>query len=282
VNYTNFKFSIRFLSHGLLVIFLLLGAGCAVHRGTIHEIEEGQTLWRISQVYGVELNTLLEVNGIEDPASVRAGTDIIIPGADRVREVPSTPQRTARQADDSRPSPDLDENESRGSNSSSSSNSGGLNQESNTSSSAPSSESSAASKSNDEAPTRYFDPVWPCDGRLASRFKKDEGPAERGIRIHTSEGSVAKAAEEGNIKLAGSWDKMPELGKIVIIFHSHDFTTVYAHLKSLSVSEGETVSRGQPIGTVGQTGAVDRSVCYFEVRYELEPRDPLIFLGEST
>ncbi len=268
----------------LMLIFLFVG-GCAVHRGVKHEIREGQTLWRISKVYGVELNTLLKVNNIENPSTVRAGTEIVIPGASRVRDVPSTPRQAARRSSSSQSKPD----ESSESNVTSASNSGGTDQNPTSSSPTRRSErsknptsSADPSGSNRGNPSQYFDPVWPCDGRLASRFEKNQGPAKRGIRIHSSEGSLVKAAEEGNIKLAGSWDKMPELGKIVIIFHSHDFTTVYAHLKSLKVSEGETVNREQTIGTVGQTGEVDRSLCYFEVRYELEPRDPLIFLGEST
>jgi lipoprotein NlpD len=276
---------------GLVFALLLLLSGCAVHRGTLHEIEKGQTLWRISQVYDVELDTLLKVNDIDNPSTVRAGTNIVIPGAERVRDVPATPQRTVQRSTSSTSSSAAStDNPAPETNSNSSSDRTTGNNSSPSSSSAPSDPGGSTdpepepgdAESNAEAPTQYFDPVWPCEGRLASRFKKSKGPTERGIRIHTSEGSLVKAAEEGNIKLAGSWDKMPELGKIVIIFHSHDFTTVYAHLKSLNVSEGETVNRGQPIGAVGQTGAVDRAMCYFEVRYELEPRDPLIFLGEST
>lgn len=240
-------------------------------------------------MYDVELDTLLKVNDIDDPSTVRAGTKIMIPAADRVREVPSTPRRTGRRSTNP-PSSSSTGNSAPESNTNSSTDRTTTGNNSSVSSSSPSNSGGSTdpesepedSDSNVDAPTQYFDPVWPCEGRLASRFKKSKGPTERGIRIHTSEGSLVKAAEEGNIKLAGSWEKMPELGKIVIIFHSHDFTTVYAHLKSLNVSEGETVNRGQPIGTVGQTGAVDRAMCYFEVRYELEPRDPLIFLGEST
>jgi murein DD-endopeptidase MepM/ murein hydrolase activator NlpD len=130
--------------------------------------------------------------------------------------------------------------------------------------------------------SNYFDPVWPCEGRLASRFNRDKFPTHRGIRIHTSEESLVRAAEKGNIQLAGTFEGMPGLGKIVIIFHSHDFQTVYAHLKELKVSEGEAVDRDQPIGVAGSTGDVNRPMCYFEIRYKVEPRDPLIFLGERS
>lgn len=252
---------------------------CAIRRGPLHEVETGQTLWRISQVYDVKLDTLLKVNDIEDPTAVKPGTRIIIPGAGELRDVPASPQQAARKDPSGGGSTTADAETSSPPEPSSSSG-GATDREGSGESDGPPASSSA---SGEEPPGgSYFDPVRPCDGRLASRFDKDKGPSHRGIRIHTSEGNLVKAAEEGNIKLAGSWDQMPELGKIVIIFHSHDFTTVYAHLKSLNVSEGETVERDEPIGTVGRTGNVDRPVCYFEVRYKLEPRDPLIFLGEST
>lgn len=268
---------------GLVLLIALLLSACAVRRGVIHKVKEGQTLWRISRVYNVKINTLLEVNDIDDPRTVRPGTEIVIPGAEGRETVPSTPSRVAQNSDDRN-------------NTKSRSSSDEVNNERSTrippDSSLPEQESTNETKGgsdrdqespNDKEksdPSNYFDPVWPCEGQLASRFDKNGGPTQRGIRIHSEQGGLVKAAEEGNIKLAGSWEKMPQLGKIVIVFHSHDFTTVYAHLDDVRISEGESVSRGDIIGEVGRSGDVDRAMCYFEVRYNLEPRDPLIFLGE--
>lgn len=275
---------------------------CAIRRGIVHEVERGQTLWRISQVYDVQLKTLMDVNDIENARRVKAGQSIVIPGASEPREVPASPQRRVAKKSDNSVRSDAGSNstyESTSTPSSSESNdnesiasdrelsssdettvSDSRNSSPSTRETSPRSSTGATSDSGDEGV--YFDPVWPCDGRLASRFDKEAGPSKRGIRIHTSEGSSVKAADGGNIKLAGEWDKMPDLGKIVIIFHSNDFTTVYAHLKSVKVSEGTTVERGESIGTVGRSGDVSKSMCYFEVRYKLEPRDPLIFLGEPS
>ncbi len=55
---------------------------------------------------------------------------------------------------------------------------------------------------------------------------------------------------------------------------------LYAHLADVHVSGGQTVERGEKIGIAGSTGAVKGEALYFEIRYNLEPRDPLLFLGE--
>ncbi|MFB6346368.1 MAG: peptidoglycan DD-metalloendopeptidase family protein [bacterium] len=279
------------LSFASTVIVAFLLTSCAIRRGVVHNVKQGQTLWRIAQVYDVELNTLMEVNNISNVRHIEPGTRIVIPGVSDQRTVPASPQRRVNRGRSK---------EGTAGSSTSSNNENTTSPENNNTRSTSQSENPSDNNQNDQAsesrstpdpPSNnesapeeavYFDPVWPCEGRLASRFDKEAGPSKRGIRIHTTKGSTVRAADDGNIKLAGEWEKMPDLGKIVIIFHSNDFTTVYAHLKSVKVSEGSKIERGEPIGTVGRTGDVKQPMCYFEVRYKLEPRDPLIFLGESS
>lgn len=56
--------------------------------GVYHTVERGQTLWRISQVYEIPLERLIEINAIEDPDRIEVGTRIWIPDADELRVVP--------------------------------------------------------------------------------------------------------------------------------------------------------------------------------------------------
>lgn len=55
--------------------------------GVYHTVEKGQTLWRIAKAYGVELETLQWVNGIEDVTAIPVGRRLFIPGARRVLHV---------------------------------------------------------------------------------------------------------------------------------------------------------------------------------------------------
>ncbi len=66
-----------------LVIFL---AGCAPRRGVYHTVRKGETLWRISYKYGVDIEDLAEINSIKDPSRIKAGQRIYIPRTKKVKE----------------------------------------------------------------------------------------------------------------------------------------------------------------------------------------------------
>lgn len=66
----------------------LLLAGCSGSAGIYHRVEKGQTAYRIARAYGIDLRELMEVNGIEDPRTIRAGQPLWIPGATHPIRVP--------------------------------------------------------------------------------------------------------------------------------------------------------------------------------------------------
>ena len=51
--------------------------------GTYHRVEKKQTLWRISKLYGVDLEDIISANGISDAAQISAGQTIIIPRGEK-------------------------------------------------------------------------------------------------------------------------------------------------------------------------------------------------------
>lgn len=64
-------------------------------------------------------------------------------------------------------------------------------------------------------------------------------------------GSNIFAAQAGTVvKVAFKYDN----GKYVIINHNNGYYSLYAHLAGQSVREGQTVNKGQVIGTMGRTG----------------------------
>ena len=80
----------------LLACLFLAGLfpGCSSGRGIYHRVEPGQTAYRIARTYGIDVDELLQVNGIEDPRILRAGQMLWIPGASGPRRVPSDPGRS--------------------------------------------------------------------------------------------------------------------------------------------------------------------------------------------
>lgn len=57
-------------------------------RGVYHRVKPGETLWRISKAYNVDLQELAEINNITDASRISAGSVVFIPDAPRVIDLP--------------------------------------------------------------------------------------------------------------------------------------------------------------------------------------------------
>ena len=72
-----------------VVVMALFIASCAtrgpvspgMRAGVYHTVEPGQTLWRISQAYKVDIKKIMEANKIADASKIEKGQQIFIPGA---------------------------------------------------------------------------------------------------------------------------------------------------------------------------------------------------------
>lgn len=66
-------------------------------------------------------------------------------------------------------------------------------------------------------------------------------------------------------------------GNQLVINHGYDYKTEYAHLKKFKVKRGETVERGELIGTVGNSGLSTGPHLHYEVRKDNKPVNPINF-----
>ncbi|SHE51610.1 Peptidase family M23 [Psychroflexus salarius] len=72
-------------------------------------------------------------------------------------------------------------------------------------------------------------------------------------------------------------------GNLIILDHGFGYETYYAHLKDLNVRRGQTVKRGEIIGTVGNTGVSTGPHLHYEVRKDGRPTNPMNFYhGDLT
>jgi murein DD-endopeptidase MepM/ murein hydrolase activator NlpD len=85
------------------------------------------------------------------------------------------------------------------------------------------------------------------------------------------EGTPVVAANSGRVIFAG-WNTFG-YGYAVVLAHG-PFTTIYAHLSSISVGCGQDVSAGQLIASSGNTGNSSGPHLHFELRYNDVPQDP--------
>ena len=115
--------------------------------------------------------------------------------------------------------------------------------------------------------------VWPTSGSINQRF----WGGHTGVDVGAWTGAPVKASDGGYVALAtGGWNA--GYGNHVIIDHGNGFITLYAHLNSIYVKQGESVVAGQQIGSVGNTGNSTGPHLHFEIRYQGVPRNPLSYM----
>lgn len=93
-----------------------------------------------------------------------------------------------------------------------------------------------------------------------------------GIDFGAGHGTSIGASADGEVVWAGP---RGGYGNTVIIDHGNALATLYAHQSSVSVSTGQTVTRGQTIGFVGTTGLSTGPHLHWEARVRGTPVNPL-------
>lgn len=98
-----------------------------------------------------------------------------------------------------------------------------------------------------------------------------------GIDLDSRSGRTIFASASGKVvRVARGWGG--GYGNHIIIDHGQGFTTLYGHLSSFSVSGGQWVNQGQPIGIMGSTGWSTGIHLHFEIRVGGVAKNPLSYL----
>lgn len=216
-----------------------------------HTIEPGESLYAIARRYDVTTDAIIRANTISAPDQIFVGQRLIIPGradllAARGGQTDSTTTASIQQNQTATPAP-------------------------------------AATPAPTATRTASVDPAsvtsagnfrWPVQGRVIVDFA---GSRETGINIEAPEGAAVRAAENGTVIYVGS--DVPGYGNLVLVRHSNGYVTAYAHLKDITVAKEDVIERGDPIGTIGMTGSVNRPQLHFELRQGASPVDPMPMLA---
>ncbi len=119
---------------------------------------------------------------------------------------------------------------------------------------------------------------WPLKGKIIARFGSDKpGFHNDGINIISPPGKSVTAAMTGKVIYIGN--EIPGYGNLILLKHSKNWITAYAHLKETKLIKGSVVKQGQIIGTVGKTGNVNKTQLHFEIRRGKVAVDPLNYLS---
>ncbi|HEX5132365.1 MAG TPA: peptidoglycan DD-metalloendopeptidase family protein [Candidatus Krumholzibacteria bacterium] len=125
---------------------------------------------------------------------------------------------------------------------------------------------------------------WPVNGKVIRGFGKHTHPKygtvtmNNGLDIQAPGGTPIIAVASGVVEFV---DWIDAFGKCVILNHGGGYYTLYAHVATTMVSQGQKITRGQAIAEVGDTGSLEGYVCHFEVRQARKALDPAQWLGRK-
>ncbi len=217
-------------------------------QGVTHVVERGQTLFRISQAYGVAVAALAEANRLKPSSPLKIGQRLFVPGAKVVKKVePYRPLTTDERAslEDSLRVPMT----------------------------APPPPVPPPPRPRVKTDAEF---QWPLVGPINSPFGPRWGKFHAGIDIGSPHYQEVEAAADGEVIYAR--DTAGPLGNAVVLQHGRGMRTVYAHLSVVIAHEGDTVRQGQAIGGVGDTGRTTGPHLHFEVRKNGAPVNPEDYL----
>jgi lipoprotein NlpD len=115
---------------------------------------------------------------------------------------------------------------------------------------------------------------WATKGEIVGHYVAGD-QTRQGIDIAGSAGQDVQAAADGVVVYSGAG--LVGYGELIIVKHSEEWLSAYAHNQQRLVNEGARVGAGQVIARMGRTGA-PRDMLHFEIRRNGKPVDPLALL----
>jgi len=194
--------------------------------GVKHIVKSGDTISKIADKYEAELEDILIFNGISKGDGLKQGDIIFVPNGVIAPIVKSSSSKST-------------------------------------------SNTKITVSSNTKTPSGYY--ARPAPGIITSPYGPRRGGFHYGVDIGNVRGTTVSAAAsgvvskvisgcvEGNSRCGGRY------GNYIKIRHSNGTTTIYAHLAKVSVGLGKSVSKGEKIGTMGNTGSSTGPHLHFEV-----------------
>ena len=119
--------------------------------------------------------------------------------------------------------------------------------------------------------------IKPVDGKIVRRFGKIKHPKygtvtfNNGVDISASSGDPIRAVATGQVEFV---DWIEGYGKCVILNHGGGYYTLYAHVATTYVNQGQRVEFGTVIAEVGDSGSLNGFECHFEIRKSKQALDP--------
>jgi septal ring factor EnvC (AmiA/AmiB activator) len=117
---------------------------------------------------------------------------------------------------------------------------------------------------------------WPVKGRMLHRFgtRKQGYLKWKGVLITAPISRQVQTIHNGTV-LFSDWLK--GYGLLTVIDHGNGYMSLYAHNQTLLKSVGDRVETGEPIALIGQSGGLEQSGLYFEIRHQGKALNPKLW-----
>ncbi|MEE8424826.1 MAG: M23 family metallopeptidase [Elusimicrobiota bacterium] len=121
---------------------------------------------------------------------------------------------------------------------------------------------------------------WPLRyGIVSSEYGRRWGRRHKGVDIAADEGDPVRAAAPGEVIFSSGTTK--GYGKVVILRHDNELTSLYAHNSELIAVVGQRVRIGETLAKIGSTGRSTGPHIHFEVRKGTRSLNPRKILPKS-
>jgi lipoprotein NlpD len=220
----------------------LLAGGCADtgrEKPNVYVVQPQDTLYSIAWRFDLDFHDLARWNNIGPDFRIAVGQALVLAGTGAAPATPPSPARYAAPANSVAPS--------------------------------AAKTPSTATTPGLHAPSA-LKWVWPTEHRGAPLAVPGGG-----ILLAGHVGQEIHAACAGRVVYSGNG--LRSYGNLIIIKHSENLLSAYAHNRESLVRDGEEVAAGQLIAHMGE-GAPQKPVLYFEIRRNGKPIDPTIILPQ--
>lgn len=111
--------------------------------------------------------------------------------------------------------------------------------------------------------------------RLSSPFGPRSGKLHKGLDMASSLNTPIYASADATVKFSGT---QSGYGNVVILDHGGGYETYYAHLNRRIVTVGQTISRGDRIALMGNTGRSTGVHLHYEIRKDGVAVNPMTYI----
>jgi len=225
-----------------------------------YKVSKGDTLYSIAWKFGLDFKSLAKINNINSNYIIHVGQALVIKSPNKKSSINKTVQLSAN-----------------------SDNKAVVN--------APASAAKPQKRSNKssviQTPTKQSTNnkyvkssnsrvSWklPVKGSVIRKFSNEN----KGLDFKGQAGDAVYAAASGKVVYAGNG--IIGYGNLIIIKHSQEYLSAYAHNSVILITENKLIKAGEKIAEIGSTGTT-KTMLHFEIRKDGTPVDPLKYLPKK-